>query len=483
MKESKKSLGVNAVINGFKTILSVIFPLITYPYVLRILQVDNIGKVEFSNSIVSYFVLLAGLGISTYATREGAMVRDNKEELDRFSSEMFSINFLSSFISLILLGTSVLIVPYFRSYALLIGVQSFAIIGNLIGVAWLYSIVEDYLYITIRSLAVHMIALILMFAFVRSKDDYVIYAATTILANVGANVFNFIHAKRYVNISISFNIDWKRHIQPIMLISASAVATVIYVNSDKSILGFLAGDYYVGLYTPAVNVYTVLKNCVASVILVALPRLSNYIANNQGEAYKETATNIFKSFMLLLIPVVVGVFMTSNDVIRIVGGVSYAEGADALRILSISLGCSLIAVFYSNAILLPMKQEKIVLIGTIISAVANIGLNFILLSKFKHNGAAFTTLLAELIMCIYQYRYARSFIRITATRKYWISLIIGCCSIVLISIISDITIENYVARIIAKITISIISYISILIISKNETALTMIDSVKTRLKK
>jgi O-antigen/teichoic acid export membrane protein len=146
-KYKSKSIQLNAILNGFKTILTIIFPLITYPYAARLLGAANIGKVDFSNSIVSYFVLIAGLGIATYAVREGAYFRNDDEKLSRFSSEVFSINVISTILALILLALFVVFFKRINTYSDLILIQSIMIIGNLVGVNWLFSIVEDYLYL------------------------------------------------------------------------------------------------------------------------------------------------------------------------------------------------------------------------------------------------------------------------------------------------------------------------------------------------
>ncbi|WP_418417339.1 flippase [Blautia sp.] len=483
MRNKEKSIGVNAFLNGLKTILSVIFPLITYPYAARVLQVENMGKVDFSNSVVSYFVLIAGLGISTYAIREGAKVRDNRDDLDKFSSEMFSINIISVLISILALIIVIVLVPKFHSYIPLIFVQSFAIFGNLIGVTWLYSIVEDYVYITVRSLVVHVVALVLLFLFVHGESDYVFYAATTVIANVGANIFNFIHAKKYVRIRLITKLNLKKHIKPILIIFASAVTTTIYVNSDKTILGFLSDEFHVGLYSTSVNVYTVLKSCIAAVILVALPRLSNYLATGHKKEYEKTAIDIFKMFMMILLPVMVGLFVTADAVIEIIAGSSYAEAATSLRILSISLVFSMIATYYTNAVLLPMNQEAIVLKGTALSAILNIVLNFILIGVFKQNGAAFTTLLAELLMCIYQYFYVRKVLRIKISLRYITSLLVGCLGIVAVSIVCDIVFRSFIINLIMKITISILVYASALLGLKNDMAYSMFNDVIQKIKK
>lgn len=353
--------------------------------------------------------------------------------------------------------------------------QSLAIFGNLVGVTWLYSIVEDYAYITVRSLVVHIIALILLFLFVHNESDYVFYAATTVIANAGANVFNFFHAKKYVKIHLTRNLNLKKHLKPIMIIFASTVTTTIYVNSDKTILGFLSDEFHVGLYSTSVNVYTVLKSCIAAVILVALPRLSNYLATNQRKEYEKTATDIFKMFMMILLPVMVGIFVTSDAVIEIIAGSSYAEAATSLKILSISLAFSMVATYYTNAVLLPMKQETIILKGTIMSAVLNIALNFALIGTFKQNGAAFTTLLAELLMCVYQYFYVRKALRIKVSLRYVISLISGCVGIIVVSSVCDVFLTSFILNLIIKILLSIVVYFMALLVLKNDTALSMVD--------
>lgn len=472
----EKSIGMNAVLNGFKTILSVIFPLITYPYAARVLQVENIGKVDFSNSIVNYFVLFAGLGISTYAIREGARVRDSNKKLEKFTNEVFSINAISTLVSMITLAVVVIGVPKLHSYALIIAVQSLAIIGNLIGVTWLYSVVEDYGYITVRSLITHIIALVLMFLFVHDEGDYVFYAATTVVANAGANIFNFFHAKKYVKIKFSRKFNLKQHFKPIMVIFASTVTTTIYVNSDTTLLGFLSGDYYVGLYSTAVKVYTVLKSCIAAIILVSLPRLSNYVAAERKDDYKKMANEIFRTFVIIMLPVIVGVFMISDQIILVVGGESYAAATTSLRILSISLMFALLATYFTNAVLLPEKQETIVLKGAVMSALVNIGLNFILLPIFNQNGAAFTTVLAELVMCVYQYLYVRKYLKIKVSLRYIISIIVGCVCIVAVCIVIDKFISEFTFNLILKMVMSVVLYGVTLILFRNEAVMKLLNS-------
>lgn len=476
MGNNEKSLGKNAILNGLKSVLSVVFPLITYPYVLRVLQVENIGKVDFSNSIVNYFILLAGLGINTYAIREGAAYKTDRRKLESFSSEIFTINTFSSILSIILLLLCVVSFQKLYDYRLIIAIQSVTILGNLIGVLWLYQIVEDYEYITIRAIAIHVVALILMFALVQKRDDYLAYAATSVIANTGANIFNFFHARKYAGIRLVRRVNIKRHLKPILIIFASAIASTIYVNSDKTLLGIITNDYHVGLYSAAVNVYTILKICMMAVIQVALPRLSRNIAEGDSAKYRENAEYIFKLFLVLLLPIVTGTFLISEDIVIVVGGYSYAAGATALRILSVSLLFSILATFYTYAVLLPYKQEKTVLFATVTSALVNVILNLIVLKRFQENGAAMTTVIAEMIMFLVQWKYSRKYIKTEISPAYYGSVIVGCLSISAVCITANLFIHGFIVSLIVKIIGSSVAYGTILLLMKNE----MIMPIATR---
>jgi O-antigen/teichoic acid export membrane protein len=474
----EKSLGVNALLNCLKSVLSIIFPIITYPYVLRVLQVENIGKVDFSNSVVNYFVLLAGLGISTYAIREGAKLRDNKNQLESFSCEMFSINTISTVLSLLLLLICIFFSPTLQDYRTILIVQSFTLFGNLVGVVWLYSIVEDYTYIAIRALVVHVLALILMFVFVRDETDYVAYAAVSVVANAGANIFNFFHASKYIHLRFTFKVNLKQHIKPILIIFASSVASTIYVNSDKTILGLLSDDYHVGLYSASVNVYTVLKICMISLIQVLLPRLSNYVAHNKFSEYRSSATYIFRIFIVFLLPIVTGCFMISKDILLVVGGASYVDASTSLRILSLALVFSILATFYTNAVLLPFQEEQIVMKATVISALVNVLLNLVLLRNFQQNGAAFTTLLAELIMFLYQFCYGKRHFKLDVDFRFYASVLLGCVWIIASVWLVGRAVSSLAVRVILEVSLSAIGYFLSLILLKNDIAFYYLKKVR-----
>ena len=405
----KKSLTINALLNAGQRLLSMVFPLITFPYISRVLLVKDIGKINFTSSIISYFILIAGLGITNYATREGAKIRDSKEELNKFCSEIFSINIISTVVAYTMLFIIIFFSDKLQVYTILLIVQSFSIIGTTIGVNWIYAIEEDYLYITIRTLLVQVISLILMLILVRDSSDYITYAVITVFSTVGANLFNYFYAKKYTKIHFVYKFeDLKRHIKPVLIIFASSIAITIYVESDTTLLGLLCGEYSVGLYSRSTKIYTIIKQMITAMVIVALPNLSKEIASNDLKRYIKKAKNILYNVLLLAFPIGIGLAVTAKEVIVIAAGQNYVEAAVSLSILGISIIFAVLSSYLTYCCLLPMKFEKIQMIATLISALLNICLNFYFLPLWSQTGAAITTLISEITVFVIEFTFVLS---------------------------------------------------------------------------
>lgn len=462
-----KTLKYNVFLNGLKTVITMFFPLITFPYISRTLQVDNLGKVNFAVSIISYFTLIAGLGISTYAIREGARLREDKKELNKFANEIFTINIISTLISYMLLAIIIFITPKLQEYIILISILSINIIGTTIGIDWIYSIYEDYLYITIRTIGVQLVSLILLFMFVKNTNDYIIYTYILVISTSGTSILNYIKSRKYIKIKLVKSVNLKKHIYPIMIIFASAVATTIYVNSDITMVGIMCGDYNVGVYSTSVKIYTIFKTLMGSIILVTLPRLSNYLGNNMHNDFRNITKNILNMLVIILVPMIVGIFMVSKDIVLLLSGNAYLEAVQSLKILSFALFFSILGMYYTNAVLLPMKLEKVIMKATIISAITNILLNIIFINIWKQDGAAITTLISEIIVFLVQYKYIREEVPININIKDIYSIAIGSIFIVAVCGIVENIKLLFIAKLILKIILSIIIYIISLLVMKN----------------
>ena len=318
-----KSLGKNAFLNGFKNALNLLFPLLTFPYVSKILSVDGIGQYNFAQATVSYFSLLAGLGVSSYAIREGAKYRDDRNKFNVFTSEVLLFNTISTIIAYLLLVFCMLFVDKLKSYAPLIWVFSIQIVFTTIGIEWLYSIYEEYEYITVRSIAFKIISIVLIFLCVKDSEDAVNYATITVFSSVGSNFLNLIHSKEYFHIVKVKLRDCAKHIKPILVIFASNIAIMIYVYSDTTILGFMTTDYEVGIYSVSVKVYNIIKNLLSSALVVSIPRLSMYYGSGRITDFKNTAQKVYDSITALVLPAVVGLFCVSKNVILAISDDTY----------------------------------------------------------------------------------------------------------------------------------------------------------------
>lgn len=476
-----KSLKVNAFLNGFKTFLNFLFPLITFPYISRVLSVEEIGKYNFSNSIISYFLLLAALGIDKYAIREGAKYRENKERFSSFASEIFSFNIVSTLVSYSLLFLFILFSKTLERYTVCILIFSFQIFFTTLGTEWVYSIFEEYRYITIRSILFKMISVALLFMFVRNEGDYLAYAAITVFASVGSNVLNFFNAKKICSIRFTLKIDWKKLFKPIMIIFASNIAIQIYVNSDTTMLGYLKDDYAVGIYSVATKIYLIVKNLTGSILTVTIPRLAYLASKKVKDDYEELLNKVANALIILILPSIVGLTMLSREAILIIASNKYLDAQLPLIVLSIAILFSTFSGLFNNCVLLPHKREKVFLKSSIISAVTNIVLNFILIPYFGAVAAAFTTLISEIIMALMNFMGCRDLIgRVVFNKSFKNNLTSVFCGsigvIICCKIIMTVFLNIYVCSIVA-VLLSVTVYGLILIALRNDIVLENLNKI------
>ena len=217
-----KSIKLNMFLNYIRTMLSLLFPLITFPYASRILMPEGLGKVNFARSIIQYFALLAMLGIKAYGVRECAKCRDDRDKLSKLCFELFTINIIATIGAYIILFWAMLMIPALSNYRMLLVVLSCTLLFNTIGMEWLYSGLEEYGYITLRSVFFQIISLILLFSMVHTKEDYLKYAAISVISSTGSNICNLIHVRKFISFDISKKLELKKHIKPVFVFFAIA---------------------------------------------------------------------------------------------------------------------------------------------------------------------------------------------------------------------------------------------------------------------
>ena len=408
MKIKQKSISINLIANGIKTLMSVLFPLITFPYASRVLGASGIGKVNYATSIISYFSMFAALGITTYAVREGARIRDDKEKFSKFAKEMLYINLFTTVLAYAAL-LIFLCLPILKNYKLLLVILSGTIVFTTIGMEWLFIIREEYAYITKRAVLFQFVSLILLFLLVRSKDDYGWYAALTVISSGGSAVLNLIYSRKLVNWRQNSVMEYKKHLKPILLIFGTSVASSIYMTMDTTMLGAMNGDTATGIYTAAVKINTVISTLIGTISSTILPRVSYYIGNGLKEEYKKLMKASMDVLMMIAMPVSIGMMCTSDILILIFSGAEFLPGSLAAKILSAKVVVGAVNRVLAYQICIPYKRDKEVLISTSGGAVFNLIANALLIPIWGVNGAAIATLFSEivvvLILTMYTYKY------------------------------------------------------------------------------
>ncbi|WP_224429745.1 flippase [Lactobacillus amylovorus] len=482
----RKSLELNAFLNGLRSVLNLFFPLITFPYVSRVLSVSGIGIYNFSNTYITYFILIAGLGIATYAVREGAKYRENKSKIDEFASQIFSLNMIATVMAYLLLFASLIIFKNLHNYVSCILIFSLQILFTTLGTEWIYTIYEDYTYITIRSIVFKMISIVLLFLLVRRPEDYLIYAAITVFSTVGSNLLNFIHARNFVHIKLTTKTNWKYHLKPILIIFASAIAVTIYVSSDTTILGLLKNDYAVGIYSTSVKIYQIAQGLLSALLTVTIPRLAFLWGRRRISEYNQVLSKVIASLGILVLPAAVGLIMLSREVILIIASEKYLPSVNSLRIISWAIIFSIFSWIFSDCVLIPAKRENFVLRNTVITAIENIILNFILIPFLSYDGTSLSTVIAEFTVMIMNGYSCRDIIKPVIfkkdTLKNLLDSIIGCVGIVVVCLLCDIGFESLWLKTIFSVVLSVIMYGAILILLKNKNAYSMLDRAKMILK-
>lgn len=401
--KKNNSIKFNFIMNSLLTISSFIFPLITFPYVSRILLPEGTGKVSFVTSVVTYFNMFAQLGIPTYGIRACAKVRDDKETLSRTVHELLSINLIMSALAYLVLGICLATIPRFQTEKPLFIIVSTTILFNAVGVEWLYKGLEQYTYITVRSLVFKVIALVAMLGLVHEKSDYVIYGAITIFAASASNVLNLINTRKYIKVRSVGNYNLVRHIKPILIFFAMSCATAIYTNLDTIMLGFMKSDVDVGYYNAAVKIKSVLLGVVTSLGAVLLPRASYYIEHGLNDEFQIISKKAIEFVFLIALPLSIYFMIFAKEGVIFLSGSAYEGAIIPMQIIMPTLLWIGLTNIMGIQMLVPLGREKVVLYSEIAGALVDLVINLILIPRMASAGAAIGTLVAEIVVWIVQF--------------------------------------------------------------------------------
>ena len=439
MKEKNikiKSISHNAIMNGILSLSTIVFPLITFPYVCRTIGVEVNGRLAFSNSVITYFSMFATLGLTTYGIKACARVRDEKKKLSSTVKELLYINLFTTLITIVALIVSILTIDEFNRNAVFLLIYSINMILSVAGLNWFFTALEQYDYITIRSIIFKLISLVLMFIFVHSPKDSYIYACITVFANAGSNICNILYSRKFIDYRTKVE-NIKRHIKPTLTFFATTLASNIYSNLDTIMLGFIKGDHEVGIYFAATKIKVVLITLVVSVGNVLMPRMSYYVAKKDKESFNKTLKKSYAYLISLALPVAVFFMIMAKSSVLLLSGEDYAAAAIPMVVLMPILVTTCISNITGLQILIPLGKEKKYMIAVMIGALVDLILNFILMKPFGAVGAAIATLIAECLQLAIQFIYTKKYLKklfhFEVTIKAVIATAISALTILIVS--------------------------------------------------
>ena len=478
------SVRINFIMNFILTISNFIFPLITFPYVSRVLQADGIGTVNFATSIITYFSMLGMLGIPNYGIRACAKVRDDEELLNKTVIEIMILNAIVMSISILLLFVSVLFIDKLQGEKTLYLIMSTTLIFNVLGVDWLYKSLERYSYITIRSIIFKFISLVLMFLFVHSSQDYIIYGGISVFAAVGSNFLNFINLRKIIDFKKNYKLNIYQHLKPTLTFFLLTVSTTIYLNVDTTMLGFIRGSEAVGYYSAAVKVKQILVSVVTSLGAVLLPRLSYHHEVGNNDEFKRLTQKALNFVLLISLPMVAYFIIVSEQAILFLSGDSFLPAVLPMRFIMPTVLFIGLSNLTGIQILVPTNREKLVVYSTIIGAIVDILINSFAIPLLGATGAAIAGSIAELTVTLVQLYFLRDFIfpllkQVRFTRLF--------SSLTLAVILTMLLLHNLNVSVFLNLVYSALLFFGVygltLLIQKEEMVVELVESVISNVKK
>lgn len=481
---SVSSIKKNALYNAVLKVLNVLFPLITFPYVARILSPSGIGRVDFVLSFVQYFIILAQFGIPLYALRECAKVRDNKQKLRKTIQEILFLNIVIFIIVFVFYTIIILSFNSLFNYRLLLIIAGANIFLTTIGVEWFFQAVEDYKFITIRSVIVKIIAVILIFTLVNDATDTNIYGYITVFAISANYILNFIELNRRVKVfHIKHDYDFKKHIKPIMIMFFMSLSISLYVNLDKVMLGFISGDIAVGIYSAANRMIKVILTLVTTLGAVLLPRMTYYNENRMTNEISRLIAKTIDFTLFISIPAAVGMFVMSENIIVIFAGQDFYESIIVSKILAPIIVAIALSNLIGIQILISHGKELLTIISTLAGAIVNISMNAFLIPSFAQVGASISTLFAEYVVLILQIIFAYSLLKGNFSIKSIVNYFIGSIFIFIYAYIINMCGLNMIVSSLVIVTGSVLIYYMYLLAVKNNIAIEVKNFVLLKVQK
>ncbi|MHC1720681.1 MAG: oligosaccharide flippase family protein [Clostridiaceae bacterium] len=405
---NNKSILKNVFYKVMLNVFNIIIPIIIGPYVYRIMGPGLIGRISYAESIYTFFLIFASFGIYSYGIREISRVRDDEEKVSKLFSSLFTISTIANLTVVIIY--LIFIFTAYRGTELfpILLIYTINLLLYIFYVEWLCEAHENYNFIAIKTMVIRLIYIVLLFAFVRTPKDLLIYVSLNTLLFLINYLVSFVYVKRRVKFNFK-NLEIARHIKPLLFIIVMSNACILYGQLDKLMLGIFTNETLVGYYSTSQLITSIINALLLSIIYVTIPRLSHIIANETDEAYEALLCKIAKNYFAFLFPCAVGMFALANEIILLYGGIKFFPAAGVLKIFAFFLVLSGIEFIYTNQIFYVKRAERKAVVLIVCGGILNVALKFILGFSGMLNPytAIITTTLAYGLLVTAEYTFTR----------------------------------------------------------------------------
>lgn len=477
---AKKSVSKNYIYNLVYQILLMVIPLITTPYLSRVLGAENLGIYSYTLSIATYFVLFGSLGVALYGQREIAYVRDDKDKLSKTFFEILFFRFVSMAFSIF---TFYLFFCLNGNYKVYYRILLLELVANSLDISWLFQGLEEFKKITGRNIVVKLISLVLIFTLVKTKNDLWLYVVIYVLSDVIGNLSLWPYLPKYVNKVKPKRLNLKKHLRPILALFIPQIAVNIYTVLDKTMIGLISGNMVAeGNYEQSQNIVKTALTVVTALGTVVSPRIANSMSNHDTEKINEYLSKSFRFVWFMGIPVMFGIMGIANTLVPWFLG---SEFNDSVAL--IMLGSPLIMAIGLNNVtglqyLVPVKKQKLFTLSVVIGALFNFTLNSILIPIYGANGAIIASVLAEFLILTIHILGIKKDIDIKMIYKGSLKYIVS--GIIMFSVVYFIGIKMNptMSTTFLQILVGIIIYTLLLIIAKDDFIIDIFKKMYTFIK-
>lgn len=477
----QKSLFKNTIYKAILSLFNIVIPIIIGPYIVRLLDVELYGVYNKVFSEFQIFLTFASFGIYTFGVREISKIRDDKEKVAKLFSNLCLISFITNFIVMIIYIIYSLVSSSGITTTIYL-IMIIQIIGNIFYIEFVNEALENYRFITIKTIIVKLLYFLSLIIFVRKPDDIIIYSIIICLTVFLNNIISFIYAKKHIKFDFR-EIEIKKYLKPMFLILIIANADLLYSQLDRVMLGKLVSDVSVTYYYIPYFLVSTIAAIPYSIINVSIPRLSYMIKNKSKEEYKQQLNKTLSSLLFIIVPMCLGMFVLAKEIMLIYAGEKY-DFIYPILMLSclIRIVISIEAVFV-NLVMYPNNQEKQILKICLTFGLLNLVLNsiLVLLKIFTPFTALITTSVAELLYVLTQKIYAKKKLDINLrifenNKRYFI---LGLMFIPISLLIRMINL-SFILNTIVIIIVCSLFYVGVLYLMKDENLLLILNKFKNK---